>query len=71
MQGPHWGPPKAPGQEVRRLGRMNRLRDAALPVGVAIGVLFTLAGIILGIYGLVGLGVVLALVGYSSHRADS
>lgn len=49
---------------------MDRLRNAALPVGTAMGAIFAITGIILGNYGLVGLGVVVALVGYFSKPAD-
>ena len=43
---------------------MDRLRNAALPDGAAMGLFFIVTGVILGIYGLVGLGVVMGLVGY-------
>lgn len=46
---------------------MGRLRDAALPVGLAIGVIFAVVGATSGNWGIVGLGAVLALVGYFSR----
>ena len=45
---------------------MDRFQNAALPIGAAIGLFFGVTGIILGNYGLVGLGVVVGLVGYFS-----
>ena len=45
---------------------MDRLRNAALPVGMAMGAIFAITGIVLGNYGLVGLGVLVAIVGYFS-----
>ncbi len=45
---------------------MERFRDAALPVGLALGVIFAVVGLTLGNTGIVGLGVVVALVGYYS-----
>ena len=56
---------------VRRLNPMDRFRSAALPVGVAMGAFFAVTGIILDNYGIVGLGVVVALAGYFSKSADS
>jgi hypothetical protein len=49
---------------------MDRLRDAAFPVGPAMGLFFAVVGIILGNYGLVGLGVVVGLVGYFSKPKE-
>jgi hypothetical protein len=49
---------------------MERLRDRALPVGLAMGVVFAIVGFTSGNYGLVGLGVVVGLVGYYSKRRD-
>jgi len=46
---------------------MERLRNSALPVGLAMGVIFAVVGFTTGNMGLVGLGVVLALVGYYSR----
>jgi len=45
---------------------MERLRDAALPVGLAMGVILAVVGFTSNNYGLLGLGVVLGLVGYFS-----
>jgi hypothetical protein len=50
---------------------MDRLRDSALPVGLAMGVIFAVAGFTTGNFGLVGLGVVVALAGYFSKPEDS
>ena len=50
---------------------MDRIRDAALPVGLAMGVIFAVVGFTSGNYGLVGLGVVVGLVGYFSKPEDS
>jgi hypothetical protein len=49
---------------------MDRLRGAALPVGLAMGLFFAVVGIILGNYGLVGLGIAIGLVGYSSKPKE-
>ena len=49
---------------------MERLRSSALPVGLAMGAIFVVVGLILGNYGIVGLGVVVALVGYFSKSKD-
>jgi len=49
---------------------MERLRDAAMPVGLALGVFFVVVGFTSGNYGLVGLGVVVGLLGYFSKRKD-
>lgn len=46
---------------------MERLRDAALPIGLAMGVLLAVVGFTSGNYGLAGLGVVIGLVGYFSR----
>ena len=45
---------------------MQKHRSSALSVGRAMGAFFIVVGIILGNYGIVGLGVVVALVGYFS-----
>ena len=45
---------------------MERLRSSALPVGLAMGVIFAVAGFTTGNFGLMGFGVVVALVGYFS-----
>lgn len=49
---------------------MARIRDAALPVGLAMGVIFAVVGFTSGNYGLVGLGVVVGLAGYFSRPRD-
>lgn len=49
---------------------MDRFRNPALPIGAAMGLFFSVTGIILGSYGLVGLGVVVGLVGYFSKPKD-
>ena len=49
---------------------MDRLRDAALPAGLAMGFIFVVAGFISRNYGLVGLGVVIGLTGYFSRPRD-
>ena len=49
---------------------MDGLRNAALPVGLAMGLFFAVTGFILGNYGLVGLGVVVGLVGYFSKPKE-
>jgi hypothetical protein len=43
---------------------MVQVRDAVLPAGLAVGPLLIVAGIVLGNYGLAGLGLVVALAGY-------
>ncbi|MCJ7779603.1 MAG: hypothetical protein MUQ27_02135 [Acidimicrobiia bacterium] len=50
---------------------MDRLRDAALPVGLAMGIFFVVIGLTSGNYGLVGLGVVVGLVGFFSKPRDN
>ncbi|MGB9374255.1 MAG: hypothetical protein WCA82_08865 [Jiangellales bacterium] len=47
---------------------MARVWDAVLPAGLALGLIFIVIGLVLGNYGLVGLGVVLALAGYFGRR---
>lgn len=59
--------PHAPADARPRIRPMGRLRDAALPVGLAIGVIFAVVGATSGNWGIVGLGAVLALVGYFSR----
>jgi hypothetical protein len=50
---------------------MEKLRDSALPVGLAMGVIFAVVGFTTGNLGLVGLGVVVALVGcFSEPKSD-
>ena len=46
---------------------MARMRDAALPISLAMGVIFAVVGFTSGNYGLAGLGVVVGLVGYFSR----
>jgi hypothetical protein len=50
---------------------MDKLRGSALPVGLAMGLIFTIVGFTSGNYGLVGLGVIVGLVGYFSKTQDS
>ena len=50
---------------------MEKLRGAALPVGLAMGVIFAIVGLTSDNYGLVGLGVVLGLVGYFSKPEEN
>jgi hypothetical protein len=45
---------------------MEKLRDSALLVGLAMGVFFAVVGFTAGNVGLVGLGAVVALAGYFS-----
>jgi len=45
---------------------METLRGAALPVGLAMGLIFVIVGLTSDNLGLMGLGVVVGLVGYSS-----
>jgi len=47
---------------------MQKLRSSALSAGFAMGAFFVVVGVILGNYGIVGLGVVVALVGYFSNE---
>ena len=50
---------------------MEKLRGAALPVGLAMGVIFAIVGFTSDNYGLVGFGVVLGLVGYFSKPEEN
>ena len=43
---------------------MDNLKASAPQVGTAMGVIFVVVGVILGNYGIVGLGVIVALVGF-------
>jgi len=45
---------------------MKKLRGAALPVGLAMGMFFAIVGFTSDNFGLVGLGVVVGLVAYFS-----
>ena len=49
---------------------MARIRDAVLPVGLAVGVIFAVVGFTSGNYRLVGLGVAVGLAGYLSRPRD-
>jgi hypothetical protein len=49
---------------------MEKLRSSAPQVGLAMGLIFAVVGLINDNYGLVGLGVVVALVGYFSRKTD-
>ena len=62
-----------PGCEPSRLSSsvMQELRAAAPQVGLAMGLIFAVVGLTLGNYGLVGLGVVVALVGHFSRKPVS
>lgn len=42
---------------------MEKLRDSAPQVGLAMGLIFVVVGLITGTYGIVGLGVVVGLAG--------
>ena len=50
---------------------MDKLRDSAPQVGMAMGVLFFVVGLVLGNFGIMGLGVVVALAGFVSRPAKS
>ena len=50
------------------LAAMERTRSSALQVGLAMGLIFLVVGLINNNYGLVGLGVVIALVGYFTRK---
>jgi hypothetical protein len=43
---------------------MDNLRLSTPQIGLAMGVFFVIVGVILGNYGIVGLGVVVGLVGF-------
>ncbi len=47
---------------------MEPLRSSATQVGLAVGLIFAVVGLINDNYGLVGLGVVVALAGYFSRE---
>lgn len=49
---------------------MERIRSSALQVGLAMGLIFAVVGLINDNYGLVGLGVVVALAGYFTRKTD-
>ena len=46
---------------------MEKLRDSAPQVGLAMGLIFVVVGFITGTYSIVGLGVVVGLVGFFSR----
>ena len=50
---------------------MDKLRDSAPQVGMAMGVIFFVVGLVLGNFGIVGLGVVVALTGFFSRQPKS
>lgn len=50
---------------------MENLRGAALPVGLAMGLIFAIVGFTSDNYGLVGLGVVVGLAGYFSKPEEN
>jgi hypothetical protein len=50
---------------------MDKLRDSAPQVGMAMGVLFFVVGLVLRNFGIMGLGVVVALAGFVSRPAKS
>ena len=43
---------------------MGRIRDSAPQAGLAMGFIFVVVGLVTGIYGIVGLGVVVGLAGF-------
>ena len=53
-----------------RLTAMEPIRSSALQVGLAMGLIFAVVGLINGNYGLVGLGVVIALVGFVTRETN-
>ena len=50
---------------------VDKLRDSAPQVGIAMGVIFLVVGLVLGNFGIVGLGVVVALAGFFSRPGKS
>lgn len=52
------------------LNSMERIRSSALQVGLAMGLIFVVVGLINDNYGMVGLGVVVALTGYFTRKTD-
>jgi len=50
---------------------MDKLRDSAPQVGMAMGVIFFAVGLILRNYGIMGLGVVVALASFFSRQAKN
>ena len=53
-----------------RLTVMEPIRLSALQVGLTMGLIFAIVGLINDNYGLVGLGVVIALVGFATRKTD-
>ena len=50
---------------------MQKFRSSAPSVRLAMGAFFVVVGVVLGSYGIVGLGVVVALAGYiSDEKSD-
>lgn len=49
---------------------MEPIRSSALQAGLAMGLIFVVAGLILDNYGIVGFGVVVALAGYVTRKSD-
>jgi hypothetical protein len=49
---------------------VEQVREAVLPAGLGLGLLLVVIGLVLGNYGLAGLGVVVALAAYFGRRAD-
>lgn len=47
---------------------VNDLRASAPQIGLAMGVFFVVVGVILGNYGVVGLGVVVGLAGFFARE---
>ena len=47
-----------------------QVRDAVLPAGLGLGLLLVVIGLVLGNYGLAGLGVVVAVAANFGRRAD-
>lgn len=50
---------------------MEKIRSASLQVGLAMGLIFFVVGLIQDNYGLVGLGVVVALAGWVTRKKDA
>ncbi len=51
------------------LDAMDGLREAAPRIGATLGVIFVIVGIAVGNYGIVGMGVIFALLGFISRAA--
>ena len=50
---------------------MDKLRDSAPPVGMAMGVIVFVVGLVLANFGIMGLGVVVTLAGFFSRPAKN